>query len=151
MFTGGRTSHRPEQESSEVSRAKPNPLLVQAAFVAEEWVDHALGQARDVDGKKDVAKKAQAEAEQKLKDTLFHLAEVEKSKKNVESTLVSFERQVVDSTATLKKAKTQLALAMAKVKQLQKQLETKDAEKVEAEQAAYDAGMTKPPRVWLPS
>ena len=32
---------------------------------------------------------------------------------------------------------------MVKVKPQQKQLEVKDAEKAKAEQAAYDAGMTK--------
>ena len=32
---------------------------------------------------------------------------------------------------------------MVELKQLQKQLEAKDAEKAKAEQAAYDAGMTK--------
>ena len=34
-------------------------------------------------------------------------------------------------------------MAIEKTKQQQKQLEAKDAEKAKAEQAAYDAGMTK--------
>ena len=64
-------------------------------------------------------------------------------KKNAESALVGFEKQAVDALAAQKKAKPQLALAMAKTKQQQKKLEAKDEEKAKAEQAAYDASMTK--------
>lgn len=109
---------------------------MQASFVAEEWVDHALGQVREAEDKKDVAEKAQAKSEQKLKDTLFHLANVEKSRKNVKAALTSFEKQAADSSTALRKAETQLTLAIVKVKQQQKQLEAKDFEKAMAEQAS---------------
>ena len=36
-----------------------------------------------------------------------------------------------------------MALTVVELKQANKQLETKEKEKAEAEQAAYDAGMTK--------
>lgn len=39
--------------------------LVQATFVAEEWVDHALGETCDADAKKEAAEMAQARAEKK--------------------------------------------------------------------------------------
>lgn len=54
-----------------------------------------------------------------------------------------FVKQAEELRASLKKSKTQLALAMEKTKQQRKQLEDKDAEKAKAEQAAYDAGITK--------
>ena len=54
---------------------------MQAAFVAEDWVDHTLGQAREAEGKLEATKKAYAETEKRLKDILFHLAKVEKSRK----------------------------------------------------------------------
>ena len=49
---------------------------MQATFVAEEWVDHALGQAHVAKGKLETAEKAHADSEKRLKDALFHLAEV---------------------------------------------------------------------------
>ncbi|KAL0008119.1 hypothetical protein SO802_009621 [Lithocarpus litseifolius] len=116
---------------------------VQAAFVAEEWVDHALGQAHEAEGKLEATEKAHAVTERRLKDTLFHLAEVEKSQKNAKSALIGYEKQVEEARVSLKKAETQLALAIEKTKQQQKQLKAKDIEKAKAEQAAYDAGITK--------
>lgn len=79
-------------------------------------MDHTLGQANEVEGKIEAAEKAHAEFEKKLKDTLFHLVEVEKSRKNVETALTNYEKQVKESRASLKKAKTWLALAIAKTK-----------------------------------
>ena len=60
-------------------------------------MDHALGQAREAGGKLEATEKAHAETEKRLKDTFFHLAEVEKSRKNAESALVGFEKQAVDA------------------------------------------------------
>ena len=60
--------------------------------MAEEWVDHALGQARETKGKLETAEKAHSNFEKRLKDALFHLAEVEKSRKNAESTLAGYEK-----------------------------------------------------------
>ena len=60
--------------------------------MAKECVDHALGQACEAEGKLKEAKKAYAETKKRLKDTLFHLAEVEKSRKNVESALTRFRK-----------------------------------------------------------
>ena len=55
-------------------------------------MDHALGQAHKAKGKLKATEKAHAETEKRLKDTLLHLAEVEKSRKNVESALAGFEK-----------------------------------------------------------
>lgn len=93
---------------------------MQAAFVAEEWVNHTLGQAREADGKRETTEKADVKSKQRLKDTLFHLAEVEKSQKNTESALASFEKQAEDSKASLKNTETQLALAIEETKKQQK-------------------------------
>ena len=79
---------------------------MQAAFVAEEWVNHALGQAREVEGKLQSAEKAHAESEKRLKDTLFHLAEVEKSRKNTECAFAGFEKQAEEPRVSLKKVET---------------------------------------------
>lgn len=85
---------------------------MQATFVAEEWVDHALGQACEAEGKLEEAKKAHVETKKRLKDTFFHLAEVEKSIKNSESALAGFEKQAEEAKVSQKKAGTQMALAI---------------------------------------
>ena len=69
-------------------------------------MDHALGQAHKAKGKLKAAKKAHAETEKRLKDTLLHLAEVEKSRKNVESALAGFEKQAEEARASQKKAES---------------------------------------------
>ena len=53
--------------------------------MVEEWVDHALGQAHKAGGKLEATEKAYVETEKRLKDILFHLAEVEKSRTNAKS------------------------------------------------------------------
>ena len=88
--------------------------------MAKEWVNHALGQAREARGKLEAIEKAHPETEKRLKDTFFHLAEVEKSRKNAESALAWFEKQVEEARASQKKVESQLALAMVKAKQQQK-------------------------------
>ena len=55
-------------------------------------MDHALGQACEVEGKLEEAKKTHVETEKRLKDILFHLDKVEESRKNAESALVGFEK-----------------------------------------------------------
>ena len=69
-------------------------------------MDHALGQAHKAKGKLKAAEKAHAETEKRLKDTLLHLAEVEKSRKNVESALAGFEKQAEEARASQKKAES---------------------------------------------
>ena len=44
---------------------------MQASFIAEEWVDHALSKSRDAKGKLAHSEKAQAEAKKKYKESLF--------------------------------------------------------------------------------
>ena len=63
-----------------------------------------------------------AEAKKKYKDSLFHLAEVEKGHKNVEVALWGFEKQAEELQVSLKKTKTQLALAKKQIKLQQKEL-----------------------------
>ena len=106
---------------------------MQAAFVAEDWVDHTLGQAREAEGKLEATKKAYAEIEKRLKDILFHLAKVEKSRKKCRVCLGLVCETGRGGKASQKKTKSQLALAMVKAKQQQKQLEAKDAEMAKAE------------------
>ena len=105
-------------------------------------MDHALGQAREPEGKLEITEKAYEEADKKLKQTLSQLTKVEKFRKNTKAALAVHEKQVAESLKAQKKAKNQLALNMVRVKQQQKQLEVKDAE-AKAKQAAYDSGMTK--------
>ena len=116
---------------------------VQAAFMAEEWVDHTLDQARQVEGKLIATKKARAEVDKKFKETLSQLTEVEKAQKNVEVALNNFEKQAAESLKAQRKVENKLALNVVELKQLQKQLQAKDVKKAKAEQAAYDVGMTK--------
>ena len=60
--------------------------------MVEEWVDHALGQAREAEGKLETVDRAYAKADKKMKETLSQLADVEKSQKNVEAALDSYEK-----------------------------------------------------------
>lgn len=106
-------------------------------------MDHALSKSREAEGKLAQFEKALAKVEKKYKDSLFHLADIKKRRKNAEATLGGFERQTEDLQVSLKKVETQLALAIEQTKLQQKQLEAKDAEKAQAKQATYDAGMTK--------
>ena len=50
-------------------------------------MDHALSKTSEVEGKLEQSKKALADLKKRLKETLFHLAKVEKGRKNAESTL----------------------------------------------------------------
>ena len=81
--------------------------------------------------------------EKKLKETLVQLSEVEKAQQNAESALKGYERQASIALEAQRKAKNKISLTVVELKQLNKQLEAKEAEKAQAEQAAYDAGMTK--------
>ncbi|KAL0016039.1 hypothetical protein SO802_003108 [Lithocarpus litseifolius] len=60
---------------------------VQAASMAEEWVDHFLEIARDAKAKLEAVERAYSDANKKLNKTIAQLAEVEKAHKNAESTL----------------------------------------------------------------
>ena len=68
---------------------------------------------------------------------------MEKAQQNAESTLKGYERQAIDALEAQKKAKNKMALTVVELKQLNKQLKAKEAEKAQAEQVAYDAGMIK--------
>ena len=49
---------------------------------------------------------------------------------------------MADALEAQRKVESKMALTVVELKQLNKQLEAKEAEKAQAEQAAYDAGMT---------
>lgn len=63
--------------------------------------------------------------------------------RNAESALKSYERQAADALEAQKKGENKMALTMVELKQEKRQLEAKEAEMSQAEQVAYDAGMTK--------
>ena len=84
--------------------------------MAEEWVDHALNQARQAEGKLASAKKVHAEVDKKLKETLAQLIEVKKAQKNTEAALNNFEKQATESLEAQRKAKNKLALNMVELK-----------------------------------
>lgn len=87
--------------------------------------------------------KAHTKANKKLKETLTQLTEVAKAQRNAESSLKSYEKQAANALKALKKAENKMALIVVELKQTKKQLETKKAEKSQAEKAAYNASMTK--------
>lgn len=76
---------------------------MQASFVAEEWVDHASSKSRKAKGKLTQSEKALADSKKRLKDTLFHLVEVEKGSKNIKAALAGFEKQAKELRVSLKK------------------------------------------------
>lgn len=57
---------------------------MQASFVVEEWVDHALSKLGKAKNKLVALNKALAEVEKKYKDSLFRLIEAEGGRKSVE-------------------------------------------------------------------
>lgn len=111
--------------------------------MAKEWVDHSLDLARKAKNNLEAAVKAQIKVKQKLKDTLAQLSEVEKAHKNAESALQSYKTQVANALEAQEKPQNRLALTVVELKQTQQQLEAKEQEKAEAEQAAYDISMKK--------
>ena len=50
---------------------------------------------------------------------------------------------MADALEAQKRAENKMALTVVELKQIKKQLETKEAEKAQAKQAAYDVSMTK--------
>ena len=78
-----------------------------------------------------------------MKETFAQLSEVEKAQRNAKSALKGYERQVVDALEAQRKAKNKMAFTVVELKQLNKQLEAKEAEKAQAKQADYDASTTK--------
>ena len=111
--------------------------------MAEEWVDHSLDLAREAKNRLEAADKAHSNADKKLKETLAQLTEVEKTHRNAEFALKGYEKQAADALKAQKKAENKIALTVVELKQTKKQLKVKEAEKSQAKQAAYDAGMTK--------
>ena len=71
------------------------------------------------------------------------MVEVEKARRNFESTLKGYEKQAADALEAQKKAGNKMALTVVELKHANKQLETKEKEKAKAKQVAYDNGMTK--------
>ena len=114
---------------------------VQAVFMAKEWVDHSLEVARDAKNKLEAIERAHAD--KKLKKTFTQLAEVEKARRNAESTFKGYEKQATDTLEAQRKAENQTVVTVVELKQRKKKLDDKAAEMAQAEQAAYDMGMTK--------
>ena len=95
-------------------------------------MDHALDQAKQAEGKLTIAEKAHAEVDKKLKKSLTHPTEAEKAKKNAEAALTNYDKQAAECLEAQRKTENKLALNMVELKQLQKQLEAKDAKKAKA-------------------
>ena len=77
---------------------------VQAAHVAEEWVDHAHSKLKDEEACCIAALKAKVVSEKKTKESLLKLAEAERDRKNDEAALARVEKQAEDQRLHLKKA-----------------------------------------------
>ena len=67
---------------------------MQASFIAEEWVDHALSKSRKIEGILAQSEKTLVDAEKKYWESLCHLAKAEKGHKNAEAALGGFEKQL---------------------------------------------------------
>ena len=65
---------------------------MQESFVIKEWVDHTLSKSHESEGKLTHSEKALADFEKKLKEALFHLAEVEKGRKNAVAALAGLKK-----------------------------------------------------------
>lgn len=65
---------------------------IQAVFIAEEWVDHALDQARQAKGKLTAVEKAHTEVDKRLKESLTNLTEAKRAKKNAKAALSNYKK-----------------------------------------------------------
>lgn len=61
--------------------------------MAKEWVDHAFSKSQEAENKLVALDRALAKVEKRYKDSLFHLAEVERGRKNAEAALGGAEKQ----------------------------------------------------------
>lgn len=104
-------------------------------------MDHSLEVARDAKNKLEAIERAHAD--KKLKKTLTQLAEVEKARRNAESTFKGYEKQATDTLEAQRKAENKIVMTVVELKQKKKKLDDKAAEMAQVEQAAYDMGMTK--------
>ena len=68
---------------------------------------------------------------------------MEKARRNAESTFKGYEKQAIDTLEAQRKAENQTVVTVVELKQTKKKLDDKAAEMAQAEQAAYDMGMTK--------
>lgn len=91
----------------------------------------------------DAFDRALAEVEKKYKDSLFRLAKAERGHKSAKAASGGVERQAEELRVLLKKTDEQLSLVKVQIKLQVKELGNKDAKREKAEQAKYDAGMTK--------
>ena len=89
---------------------------VQAAFMAEEWVDHSLKMAKDAKANQKATERAYTDPNKKLKETIAQLAEVEKARNNVESALLSYEKQAVEALKAQRMAANKMALTVIELK-----------------------------------
>ena len=83
-------------------------------------MDHSLEMARDAKAKQEVAQRAHSDADKKLKETIAQLTEVEKARRNTESALKGYKKQVVDALEAQKKAENKMALTAVELKQANK-------------------------------
>ena len=103
-------------------------------------MDHALYKFKEEESRYIATTKAQAEAEKKYKESLFRLAEVERGRKSAEAAQGVGERQAEEQRIQLRLAEEELALAKEKIELQWKELEGKEVELSNAEQAAYELG-----------
>ena len=103
-------------------------------------MDHALYKFEEEESRYIATTKAQAEAEKKYKESLFRLAEVERGRKSAEAAQGVGERQAEEQRIQLRLAEEELALAKEKIELQWKELEGKEVELSNAEQAAYELG-----------
>jgi len=116
---------------------------VQASFVAEEWIDHALSRSREVENKLAASDRALAKIRKKYKDSLFRLAEAERGHKSAKVALGGAKRQAKELQVLLKKTDEQLSSVKEQIKLQVKELGHKDAKREKAKQVVYDVSMTK--------
>ena len=83
-------------------------------------MDHSLEMARDAKAKQEAAQRAHSDADKKLKETIAQLTEVEKARRNTESALKGYKKQVVDALEAQKKAENKMALTAVELKQANK-------------------------------
>lgn len=89
---------------------------IQAAFMAEEWVDHSLEMARDTKTKLEATERAHVDTNKKLKETLAQLAKVEKARRNAKSALKGYEMQVANTLEAQRKAENKMAMMVVVLK-----------------------------------
>ena len=113
---------------------------IQTTHIVEEWVDNALRQMKEEEGRHIATIKAFTVAKQRIKDLNVKLTKENKNKKNAKAALVGVEWQAEDQHQLLHKVEHKLTITKEQIGALMKKLEKAEKATAQVEQEGDDTG-----------